>query len=210
MKKFNQGRDRDFSDRGPKRGSGGFDRGSSRRPERGGFGGGNRSGSSAMHKAVCFECGKDCEVPFRPTGGKPVFCSICFDKKGGSESRSRGGFDGRPERSFERDNSFKPRFDDKKFGDNKKPFNDGKLDEVISKLDKIIRLLTPVIDLRKEDPAITESKVVNKKSEVRDIKKDKVVKKSSAKTKVTPKKKSKKDSLTKATPKTKAKAKTKK
>lgn len=173
MKKFNQGRDRDFSDRGPNRNSGGFDRGSSRRSERGGFGGGNRGGASMMHQAVCFECGKDCEVPFRPTGGKPVFCSACFDKKGGSESRVRGGFDGRPERSFERDNSFKPRLDDRKFGDNKKPSNDGKLDEVIAKLDKIIRLLTPVVDLKKEEPGITEVRVIN----------NKVVKKNQTKTK---------------------------
>jgi CxxC-x17-CxxC domain-containing protein len=196
MKKFNQGRDRDFGDRGPRRSSGGFDRGPSRRPERGGFGGGNRGGASTMHQAVCFECGKDCEVPFRPTGGKPVFCSACFDKKGGSESRVRGGFDGRPERSFERDNSFKPRFDDRKFGDNKKPFNDGKLDEVIAKLDKVIRLLTPVVDLKKEEPKMTEVRVVNKEAEV--------------KAKVAPKKKVEKKISTKTGPKAKAKAKTKK
>jgi CxxC-x17-CxxC domain-containing protein len=36
-----------------------------------------------MHKAVCDECGKDCEVPFRPSGDKPIFCSDCFERKGG-------------------------------------------------------------------------------------------------------------------------------
>jgi CxxC-x17-CxxC domain-containing protein len=25
-----------------------------------------------MHKAVCAECGKDCEVPFKPSGDRPV------------------------------------------------------------------------------------------------------------------------------------------
>jgi CxxC-x17-CxxC domain-containing protein len=34
-----------------------------------------------MHKAVCFECGKECEVPFKPTEGRPVYCRDCFAKK---------------------------------------------------------------------------------------------------------------------------------
>ena len=33
-----------------------------------------------MFKAVCAECGDDCEVPFRPTAGKTVLCSECFSK----------------------------------------------------------------------------------------------------------------------------------
>ena len=52
------------------------------------------SGPREMHKAVCDECGKNCEVPFRPSGDKPIFCSDCFEKKnGGREKRSdrRGG-----------------------------------------------------------------------------------------------------------------------
>ena len=34
-----------------------------------------------MHKAVCSECGKECEVPFKPTEGRPVFCRDCFAKR---------------------------------------------------------------------------------------------------------------------------------
>ena len=34
-----------------------------------------------MHKAICSECGKECELPFKPTGTKPVFCSNCFENK---------------------------------------------------------------------------------------------------------------------------------
>ncbi|MCX6748897.1 MAG: DNA-directed RNA polymerase [Candidatus Pacearchaeota archaeon] len=44
----------------------------------------NRSFSSEpreMHKAVCSECKKECEVPFKPTAGKPVFCRDCYAKK---------------------------------------------------------------------------------------------------------------------------------
>jgi len=32
------------------------------------------------HKAKCSDCGKDCEVPFRPTQGKPVYCRECYRK----------------------------------------------------------------------------------------------------------------------------------
>ena len=42
-----------------------------------------------MHPAVCSNCGKNCEVPFRPTGEKPVFCNECFRKDSG-DSRPRG------------------------------------------------------------------------------------------------------------------------
>ena len=33
-----------------------------------------------MHKATCSECGAECEVPFKPTEGKPVFCRECYQK----------------------------------------------------------------------------------------------------------------------------------
>ncbi len=57
---------------------------------RGGFNNQNRSnsrgnnfsqGNREMFKAVCSKCGKSCEVPFKPTEGKPVFCKDCFVKK---------------------------------------------------------------------------------------------------------------------------------
>lgn len=38
-------------------------------------------GPVAMHPAVCDQCGKACEVPFRPTEGKPIYCTICFGEK---------------------------------------------------------------------------------------------------------------------------------
>ena len=37
-----------------------------------------------MHRATCSACGKECELPFKPTGDKPVFCSNCFGSKAGS------------------------------------------------------------------------------------------------------------------------------
>jgi CxxC-x17-CxxC domain-containing protein len=41
-----------------------------------------------MHQAVCDDCGRTCEVPFKPTGNKEVFCKECFDKRGGNEARA--------------------------------------------------------------------------------------------------------------------------
>ena len=46
----------------------------------GGFGGGM---GREMHAVVCAQCGKDTEVPFRPTGERPVYCSDCYRQQGG-------------------------------------------------------------------------------------------------------------------------------
>ncbi|MEK7065998.1 MAG: CxxC-x17-CxxC domain-containing protein, partial [Patescibacteria group bacterium] len=74
-------------------GGGGF-----RGGNKGGFGGGRDSGERGgfqkggwggdkrevtMHSATCGDCGSTCEVPFRPTEGKPVYCKYCFAKRGG-------------------------------------------------------------------------------------------------------------------------------
>jgi CxxC-x17-CxxC domain-containing protein len=38
-----------------------------------------------MTSVTCASCGEQCEVPFKPTSNKPVYCSGCFKKdKGGS------------------------------------------------------------------------------------------------------------------------------
>ena len=37
-----------------------------------------RRGWRETFKAVCASCGKECEVPFRPRGDRPVYCSECF------------------------------------------------------------------------------------------------------------------------------------
>jgi len=40
-----------------------------------------------MHKATCAGCGNGCEVPFRPSPDKPVYCNDCFKKDGNFESK---------------------------------------------------------------------------------------------------------------------------
>lgn len=44
--------------------------------DRGSFGRGNEERQS--FKAVCADCGRDCDVPFEPRNGRPVYCRDCF------------------------------------------------------------------------------------------------------------------------------------
>jgi CxxC-x17-CxxC domain-containing protein len=56
--------------------------------------GGDRSGGRLeLFPAVCFECKKECEVPFRPTGDKPVYCRDCFGKQKQVPGRNSNGRD---------------------------------------------------------------------------------------------------------------------
>ena len=74
--------------------SGGFGGGRS-------FGGGSRGGFGRdrdserrpleMHDVVCDKCKKECQVPFKPTGDKPVLCSDCFRKNDSGSSRTSTG-----------------------------------------------------------------------------------------------------------------------
>jgi CxxC-x17-CxxC domain-containing protein len=78
--------------------------------DRGGFRGGDR-GPVTMHKVICDECKKPCEVPFLPTAGKPVYCSACFGGKKEMGGNDRGG----------KPNFGGDRFPMKTFGDYKTP-----------------------------------------------------------------------------------------
>src|SRR5271166_3868151 len=81
-----------------------------------------------MHKAICSNCGKECEVPFRPTGDKPVLCRECFRESGGQQTK-------RPEeRSFQ-----KPSFENKPAQNNEYK---AQLDALTLKVDKILEILT--------------------------------------------------------------------
>ena len=47
-------------------------------------------GPREMHKAVCADCGQECEVPFKPAEGRPVYCRDCYAKKKGPDRFERG------------------------------------------------------------------------------------------------------------------------
>lgn len=85
-----------------------------------------------LHKAICAECQKECEVPFRPSGDRPVYCKECFAKRKAASnsysdrpdnrrepSRDAGGF-GSEGREGGKKKKF---FEKKKFYEKKKPFH---------------------------------------------------------------------------------------
>jgi CxxC-x17-CxxC domain-containing protein len=94
------------------------------------FGGGNRGGGArfvggrhggdrgpvTMHQAICSKCGKECEVPFRPTGDKPIYCNDCF---GANRDRgeARGG-DRFPRKDFGSRAPVRPSFGENRGGGN--------------------------------------------------------------------------------------------
>src|SRR5579859_6011807 len=64
------------------------------------YGGGGYSsagrGQREMFSATCSSCGQEAQVPFQPSGDKPVYCSTCFQQRGGGANRSdRGGYSSR-------------------------------------------------------------------------------------------------------------------
>ncbi|MFC1627452.1 CxxC-x17-CxxC domain-containing protein [Patescibacteria group bacterium] len=115
------------------------------------YGGGRDGGRPQMHDAVCDECGNDCQVPFRPSGDKPIYCSNCFDRKGGRDSgRSRGGRrdGGRPSHGGGGDRGLSQLAES--------------MEKVNNKLDTIIGLLSPAGE-KKVKPAKKEKKKAKKK-----------------------------------------------
>ena len=67
--------------RGPKRDFGGKkDFGDGRGGSGGRSGGSDFGGPREMHKAICAECGEECDIPFKPSGDRPVYCRECFQK----------------------------------------------------------------------------------------------------------------------------------
>ena len=49
--------------------------------------GGYSSGPREMFSATCSSCGREAQVPFRPSGAKPVYCSECFTSQRASSNR---------------------------------------------------------------------------------------------------------------------------
>lgn len=106
-------------------------------------GGGGRSfggqgGARPKFSAICDKCGQACEVPFRPTGDRPVFCNVCFKTQGGAGS------------------NFAP----KNAGGGTSGVSQGQINMIISKLDKILSILAPV----KAEPTVKVEKTEKTKA----------------------------------------------
>jgi len=92
----------------------------------------NRDSGFELFEVTCDKCGVKCDVPFKPTNNKPVYCRSCF-RKGDTE----GGRDNRDNNRFESQGRFSEDF---------KPRNSGnqsseEIDKINRKLDKIMRAL---------------------------------------------------------------------
>ena len=150
------------------------------------FGGGRNMGRPQMHKATCNQCGNECEIPFKPTGSRPVFCSTCFETQGGGKSFDRPRFnDRKPNFNDRRSNSddkqmheavcakcgetcevpFKPMIGKpvyctqcfEKGGKNTLQFKE-QFDEINAKLDKIMKALKISVSTEKVQELVKEEK----------------------------------------------------
>lgn len=193
-------RERDFKkrDSGGRRSFGGRDRGDRERPE--------------MHEAICSDCGKRCEVPFKPTGDKPIYCSQCFTNHGGASRSERPERGGRERPRFG-DRGDRPMFDatcdtcgkrfqlpfrptgekpvycndcfDREGGSSvknvEKPANQYKeqFEQLNAKLDRILKALTPTAPIKEEKKEV----IVEKKEKLKKLVKKVIAKKPVAKKK---------------------------
>jgi CxxC-x17-CxxC domain-containing protein len=103
-------------------GSGGSGRSRDRFSGRGGgFRSRDSSGKQEMFRVVCASCGEKCEVPFRPTDDRPVYCRDCYKK----QNSSRHAQDRDAKRSYS----------------NSSGSSSAELADINAKLDKILNIL---------------------------------------------------------------------
>ncbi|MFA5870282.1 MAG: CxxC-x17-CxxC domain-containing protein [Candidatus Paceibacterota bacterium] len=95
-----------------------------------------------MFNATCDKCARQCEVPFKPTGDKPVYCSDCFEKNGSAINRSNDRSNDKPT------NQYKEQFD-----------------AINAKLDRIMKILIPAVLVKEEKKEL----VVEKKEKTKKI-----------------------------------------
>ncbi len=133
------------------RGGGGFGGGN-----RGGFGGGRSNfrrddrGPVTMTKVTCDACKKPCEVPFKPTAGKPVYCNDCFRSQGAGQDRG-------PRRDFN-DRPARPSFSENTGGNNdvKK-----QLESLNFKMDKLIASIENLSSSSSAKKEVVKSMIVS-------------------------------------------------
>jgi CxxC-x17-CxxC domain-containing protein len=120
----------------PNRGNSRFGAGRDfRRPS---FGGGRSSSDRPMFRTTCSKCGADCQVPFRPTGERPVYCDKCFGENRRSDYKRSDDRNPREQYSNNYENK----------SENKGANSDGQYKKQFAilneKLDKILKIISPV------------------------------------------------------------------
>jgi len=128
---------------GGKRGGGGFRGGGGGRPQYPNPTNRDRE----MFSAVCANCGKNCQVPFRPSGDRPVLCKECFSENKPEESRgeyprrdAQRSFDRRPSPSFSAPARPAPQTEDKRIDE-----LNIQVSALHKKLDKVTELLKEMV-----------------------------------------------------------------
>ena len=162
---------------------GGFRGGNGGGGYRGGNGGGGRPsfrggdrGEVTMHKAICDECHKECQVPFRPSGDKPIYCNECFSSKRNNDDRG-------PRKDFGGDRGPKRDFNDKPAQSSfSKPAvvqNDisKQLTDISTKLDRLTSAIERLTQSKQEVIKAPVVKTIAKKVEVKALAKKVVAKK---------------------------------
>ncbi len=190
MRKHNNNKNmRDFDeifDRGKRR-EGDFNK--KRNSKKGDFGNRERP---RMYEAICDNCGKKCEIPFKPMTDKPVYCSSCYSEREGGDRRNRKSnerhrfeekrmfsatcskcgkkfelpFKPTGERNVYCNDCFKGDGNNPTTKDSTNQCNKEQMEALGKKLDKIIELLTPKA-IEKDIPVEAKEKKVKEKKEVK-------------------------------------------
>lgn len=124
-----------------------------------------------MFRTTCSNCGKECEVPFKPNGSKPVFCSDCFEKNGGEQRRfnDRDYANRRP--NFDRPQfNDRPQHHDRPQRPEAHQENRDQFAALNAKLDRIITLLTPNPVTKSDSSNPAEQEPVLKEKKPRKLK----------------------------------------
>lgn len=126
--------------------------------------GGDRSTDreQRMFKAICSDCKKSCEVPFKPSSDKPVFCRDCFSAKRDRETREyKAGLANGEPKKFGQDKpathsgSIHSAFVPTEAGESTKK----QLAEMNARIDKLTLMLEKMMDEKKEVSVKQESSV---------------------------------------------------
>lgn len=118
---------------------------------------GSRGGDRQMHQVICSKCNKECEVPFKPTGSRPVFCKDCFQN-------NRASGPARFDNNYPRRSNIEDRGNP--INRSAQPQCKEQFEALNTKLDKILKILEPkiaTIIVPAETPKVPKAKKVAKK-----------------------------------------------
>lgn len=117
------------------------------------------SSDRSMHKTTCSKCGNECEVPFKPTGIRPVYCSKCFEHNRSSDS---GRFE---EKNTNRNYNNNYENKNENAGGNSDSQLKKQFETLNWKLDKILKIISPVATPMTAS-VVTQTEIIDKKVKV--------------------------------------------